>query len=159
LFCSTAERTKEKPMTLDELDQKLPNGFHDAQIFSIEIDYAAGAAKFSLGLLVGWPEDPEPERERYQKAELFLTGQCFCSIDPPFPTYSFIPDGRPIYVSGDPAQPDHLPALRELSAKFPPGTWCYRFFVHDWNGFIQIAARDARVTWVGEVPKHARELA
>jgi len=58
-------------------------------------------------------------------------------------------------VSGDPANADTLPSLPDLSAKFPDGTWCYRFFVHDWNAFIYIAARDAQVTWVGEKPKHA----
>jgi len=142
-------------MTLDELDHKLPNGFHDAEIFSLELDYPAGIAKFRLSLLVGWPEDPDPERQAYQEATMMVMGLCFCSIDPPYPGYPFHPDGRPICVSGDPAKPDHMPSLPELAAKFPAGTWCYRFFVHDWNAFIHIAARDVELTWVGEKPKHA----
>jgi hypothetical protein len=58
-------------------------------------------------------------------------------------------------VSGDPAKPDNLPSLPDLAAKFPFGTWSYRFFVDDWNAFIHIAGRDTELTWVGEKPKHA----
>jgi len=143
-------------VTLEELDDNLPNGFHDAQILSFELDYEAGIAKFNLNLLVGWPDDPEPERQSYQKATLVVRGLCFCSIDPPDSTYPFLPDGRHIWVSGDPAKPDHLLSLPDLTRKFPAGAWCYRFFVHDWNAFIHIAGCDAEVKWVGEKPKHSR---
>ena len=142
-------------MTLAELNTSLPNGFHDAEIFSFELDYRAGTARFNMSLLVGWPEDPEPDRQAYQEAALKITGLCFCSIEPPYSTYPFLPHGGPIYVSGDPAKPDHLPSLPDLAAKFPAGAWCYRFFVHDWNAFIHIAARDAELTWIGKKPKHA----
>jgi hypothetical protein len=53
-------------VTLAELDDALPNGFHDAKIFSIELDYVGAIAKFHLDLLVGWPDDPEPECQAYQ---------------------------------------------------------------------------------------------
>ena len=142
-------------MTLDELDHTLPNGFHDAEVFSFEIDYVHGIASFHLNLLVGWPDDPKPERDAYQEANLVVSGLCFVSIEPPSSKSPFIPDGNPISVSGDPAKPDNLPSLPDLAAKFPSGAWCYRFFVHDWNAFIHIAAHDATVTWTGEKPKHA----
>ena len=142
-------------VTLEELDHNLPNGFHDAEIFSFELDYAAGTARFRMNLLVGWPDDPEPERQAYQEATLVVNGLCFCSIDPPSSTYPFLPDGKPICVSGDPAKSDHLSSLPDLAAKFPSETWCYRFFVDDWNAFIYIAGREAELTWVGEKPKHA----
>jgi hypothetical protein len=146
----------EEVMTLDELDHTLPNGFHDAKIYSLAIDYAAASVKLRMALLVGWPDDPVEERERYQDAELLVTGLSFCSIDPPSPNYPFVPDGKPIGVGGDLAREDHLPLLPHLSAKFPPGTSCYRFFVHDWNAFIYIAARDAQLSWMGTPPKHAQ---
>lgn len=145
-------------MTLDEWDEKLPNGFHDAKILSVAIDYVAGVATFRLELLVGWPGDPEPERQRYQDAEMIVTGLSFCSIDPSDPRYPFLVDGRPINVGGDPAKSDHLPALSELLTKCPAGTWCYRFFVHDWNSFIHIGALDAQVSWIGPPPKHVADM-
>jgi hypothetical protein len=143
-------------MTLDELDHRLPNGFHDAQIYSLAIDYAAATVQLRIALHVGWPDDPGEERERYPDAEMLVTGLSFCSIEPPSPDYPFPPDGKPISVGGDPEREDYLPLLPHLSAKFRPGTWCYRFFVHDGNAFIPIAAQDAQLSWMGTPPKHAR---
>jgi hypothetical protein len=141
-------------MTLDELDHKLPNGFHDAHVSSISLNYVEGVAQLRLSLLVGWPDDPEPQRNQYQEAILTVTELCFCSIEPPSSKYPVIPNGKPLRVNGDPAKPDHLPSLPKLSVKFPTGTWCYRFFVQDWNAFIHIAARDAQLAWIGTPPQH-----
>lgn len=141
-------------MTLDELDHTLPNGFHDAEIFSLEIDYAARTAQFQMALLIGLSDDPEPERQAYQKATLLISGLCFCSVEPPYTTYPFLRGGS-IWVGGDPAKSDHLPTLSALMEKCPEGTWCYRFFVVDWNAFIHIAAREAELKWIGAKPKHA----
>jgi hypothetical protein len=142
-------------MTLDEPDDSLPNGFHDAEIFSFEVDCARGTANFHLNLLVGWPDDPVSERDAYQEAKLVVRGLCFCSIDAPYATSPFLPDGKPILVSGAKPEADAPPFVPDLVAKFPVGTWCYLFFVHDWNACINIAGRDAEVTWIGEKPKHA----
>ena len=142
-------------MTLEELDETLPNGFHDAEIFSFELDYVEGTATFHLNLLVGWPDDPESERQAYQEATLLVKGLCFCSIDPPDSTYPFMPRGKPILVTGAKAKDDARPFVRDLVAKLPAGSWCYHFFVDDWNTYINIAGRDAAVTWTGEKPKHA----
>jgi len=143
-------------MTLDELDYFLPNGFHDMRINSLELDYSSGTMKLNVGLLVGWPEDSESERDQYQKAIVTIRGLCFCSIDPPYPGYRFFPDGRPIVVGGDPARADHLQSLPDLLPTFPEGVWCYRFFVHEWNAFIHIAAREAEVAWIGPKPQRAK---
>jgi hypothetical protein len=66
VFADTGEQFNilsggENPLTLEELHETLPNGFHDAEIFSFELDYVAAIAKFHLNLLVGWPDDPESE--------------------------------------------------------------------------------------------------
>jgi len=137
-------------MTLDELDRSLLNGFYDAKISSLEIDYVEATVKLNMKFLVGSPDDPGPERDSYQPAIVTVRGLHFCSIDPPDPSYRFIPDGTPITVAGDPAKPDHLPSLPALMAKLPEGVSCYRLFVHDWNSFIHIAARDAALTFIGE---------
>jgi hypothetical protein len=131
-------------MTLDELDHALPNGFHDADILSLELDYVAATAKLHLSLLVGWPEDPDPERQAYQEAMLIIAGLCFCSIEPPSPAYPFLPDGKPINVSGDPAEPADFPSLPELAAKLPVGSWCYRLeLIYSYCG----AGRQAYLDW------------
>jgi hypothetical protein len=146
---------EDNAVTLQELEDNLPNGFHDAKIFSFELNYVEGIAKFHMNLLTGWPDDPEPERQAYQEAFLVVSGLCFCSIDPPSSMYPFLPDGKPILVSGDPAKSDHLPSLADLTSKFPSGAWCHRFFVVDWNAFIHVAGLNAELTWSGEKPKHS----
>lgn len=109
-------------MTLEDLGDKLPNGFHDARIFLLELDYKTGIARFHMSLVVGWPEDPEPERQAYQDATLVVGGLSFCSVDPPCSTERFLPDGEGIWVSGDPAKSDNLPSLPDLAARCPIGT-------------------------------------
>lgn len=121
----------ETPVTLEELEDALPNGFHDAEIFSFELEYVAGTAKFRMNPLVGWPDDPEPERQAYQKATLVVNGLCFCSVDPPYSTYPFLPSGKPILVTGAKPNDDAPPFVRDLVAKLPTGSWCYHFFVDD----------------------------
>ena len=95
-------------------------------------------------------KDPRPQRETYQEATVIVTGLSFCSIDPPDPTYTFTPDRKSIDVSGFPADVNGLPSLPALLSKLPEDTWCYGFFVTDWNRFIHIAGRNAEITLIGE---------
>jgi len=142
-------------MTLDELDRSLLNGFHDAEISSVEIDYGKATAKLHVWFWTGSTDDARADRETYERAVVTVRGLCFFTIDPPDPNYRFLTEGDPIVVSGDPAKPDHLPALLSLMAKLPKDAWCYRLFVTDWNSFIHVAGRDAELTFTGE--KEVRE--
>jgi hypothetical protein len=132
-------------MTFDEWDHELPNGFHDARISNIEIDYVRGLMTLKMGLLT---EVEQGEVDHCAEAVVLVSGLQFCSIGAPFATYPYQKRAA-ITVSGDPAKSDHLPELNGLTATFPKNTTCYRFFVHDWNSFIYIAAVDVQVRWVG----------
>ncbi len=140
-------------MTLVELEDKLPNGFHDAKVHSLELDYEPGTAKFRLSLLIGLPEDPPSTRNAYQRATLHLTGFCFCSIEPPDPNYRFLPEGKPISADGCPEGLEKVSTFHELQKVLPTGAWIYRFFLHDSNSFLHIAARNATLEWEGTPPK------
>jgi hypothetical protein len=136
------------------LNHELPNGFHDAKLSSIELDYVAGIATLHLACWVGSMDAaPGPEREQYREGIVSLSGLCFCSIQPPDPNYPFLPDGKPIDLSGDGANADHLPSLPALSLRLPEGAWCYRFFVVEWNAFIYVAAKHAEISWAGATSK------
>ena len=132
-------------MTFEELDQTLPNGFHDAQIRRVAIDDRAGIVTLDMGLWVG--KLGSPNQEEYQHATVTASGLAFCSIDAPDSTYPYLPDASPVSVSGDTAKLDHLPELAKLQPTFPEGVLCYRFFVNDWNSFIHIAAKDVQIVW------------
>jgi hypothetical protein len=135
-------------MTFERVDAELPNGFHDAKLYGIVIDYVAGSAILRMDFWVGSMEGPN--REEYRPAELRVTGLYFCSMDVPDPTYRYVPHGSPLNVSGDLAKPDTSAAFQELYRTLPPEVSCYRFFVHEWNSFIHIAATDAQVSWIEE---------
>jgi hypothetical protein len=133
-------------MTFEELDNGLPNGFHDAKLSGLRIDYVGGSAVLVLALDFGSPDGSK--QQDYRMGELRVSGLYFCSIDPPDPRYRYVPRGIALDVSGDPAKPDTFPALEALSRTLPPGVSCYRFFVHDWNSFINIAAKDVEIAWI-----------
>lgn len=62
-------------MTLEELADTLPNGFHDAQVSSLSIDYIKREARLLIDLWVSdSPSDSEELREAYRKGELKLSG-------------------------------------------------------------------------------------
>jgi hypothetical protein len=88
-------------MTFEEAEDGLPNGFHDAQIERISLDYLAGTLQIAMRILIGTPG--EPNQDEYGPAELRVSGLYFCSIEPPYPTYPFKPNGEPFGVSGDAA--------------------------------------------------------
>jgi hypothetical protein len=139
-------------MTLEELDDRLPNGFHDAKLVSLSLDYVTRSATLHIGLHVGTPDSLDPEE--YKIAILRVTGLCFCTVELPCPGEPFLPDGSPVNVSGYPEDPksfekvnESLTKINGLLAKCPPGAWCYRFFSHDWNSFIHIAGTSVELLW------------
>ncbi len=133
-------------MRFEELDNKLPNGFHDAKLHDLKIDYLRGTVVLRMALDFGNPNGPK--QTDYRIGELRVSGLSFCSIDAPDPGYNYLPHGSALNISGDMAKVDTFPELEELSGTLPPGVSCYRFFVNEWNSFIYIAAKDAQIFWI-----------
>jgi hypothetical protein len=132
-------------MTFDELDQRFPNGFDDAEITGIVIDYRGRTATFQLNLR-GNPPD-SPERDVYAHAVLKTRGIYYVSIEPPDRDHLFYAQHGKITVDGLPEDPQHFAPFGHLKPTLPAGAFCCRFFVHDWNSFIHIAAADAEFSW------------
>ena len=59
-------------MTFEDLDNQLPNGFHDAALQSLKIDYVRGSAVLRMALDFGSPESPE--RKDCRIGELRVSG-------------------------------------------------------------------------------------
>jgi len=135
-------------MTFEDLEKELPNGFHDAELRDMLIDYVVGSMTLRMNFWVGNMQGPN--RDEYRSGELRITGLYFCAIDPPDPNYRYVPRGSTLNVSGDPAKPDTFPALERLSPTLTPEVSCYRFFVQEWNSFINIAARNVDLSWIEE---------
>jgi hypothetical protein len=137
-------------LTFEELDDRLPNGFHDARIEKLDLDYVRRSARIVIQLCTGTPESNDPElRDSRRTATLKLTGLAYFAIEPPDSTSSFMRGERGIDASGYPEDPANFP-VAPLQAVMPKNINCYRFFVHDWNSFIHIAAELVRFSWTDE---------
>jgi hypothetical protein len=135
-------------MTFEELDKELPNGFHDAKLHDLRIDYVGGSAILRMGLDFGsYDRSNSPD---YRIGELRVSGLHFCSIDPPSDDHPYVPHGFALNVAGYPTTLDTFPALEGLSRTFPDGVMCFQFYVHEWNSFINIAAKDVQISWTDE---------
>jgi hypothetical protein len=131
--------------TIREIDEALPNGFHDAERRTCTIDYVAQTVAFELDIWTGnLSSDNVQVREHYRRARLVVTGLAFCHIEMPDPAYPF-QDAAPLRV--DLSDPDPLhPVLRKL----PEGAFAGRFYVSNWNAFIHVAGRDADLSWLND---------
>jgi len=68
-------------MKLEELDETLPNGLHDARIKSLTHDYEKATVKLEVEILVGLPDNSPQNRSRYRDAEIVFSRVIFCTID------------------------------------------------------------------------------
>ncbi|WP_058186198.1 hypothetical protein [Terracidiphilus gabretensis] len=131
-------------MTFEELDCKFPNGFTDAEINACAINYEKRTAVIHINLR-GNPPDSLLHDE-YRKAAITLSGMFYFAIDPPDADHLFYPQ-RPIQVDGHSENALEFPSFAYLKPKLPENAFCCRFYVHDWNSFIHIAAKDADFSW------------
>jgi hypothetical protein len=129
--------------TIADIEASLPNGFHDAEILGLDIDYEKMEARLSLHVWVG--DLDSTEVETYRDAKLAVCGLQFLSIEPPCQGYPFDRPG-PIVV-------DARSMTNDRPSSLPPAAgdeFLHEFYVNNWNAFIRIAARSASWQWSGE---------
>jgi hypothetical protein len=113
------------------------------------MDFARQKAEFVLDVCIGDPDAPPgPARERRRPGRLELTGVQYLFVDRPDPRYQYH-FHAPVDIDPCEADPDVL-------AKYPArdGVFAARFFVSDWNGFINFAAKDAGLRWLDPTHEH-----
>ncbi len=108
--------------TLQDIENGLPNGFHDALIHSCTLDFVTRTASFKLDISTGDPESADVgECDRYDSATLTLEHLAFCEVQPPHPTYPF---EEPIPLQVDLSEPD---AGHPVIQSLPSSTFAGRF--------------------------------
>ncbi|MCM3900340.1 MAG: hypothetical protein ND866_01395 [Pyrinomonadaceae bacterium] len=134
-------------MTLEELADTLPDGFHDAQISSVSIDYIKREAKLIIDLSVGDPSSEKEElRDAYREGELKLSGLLYWVIEPPDANYPYR-ESKQLWVdAGALGSASFKPSVK-LPEPLPAGAFASWIFVQDWNSFMFIAAMDASLVW------------
>lgn len=136
-------------MTFEELDETYPNGFVDAEITSLAIDYRSRSATIQLNMRGNLPHSPNSQE--YAPAVLSLKGFCYVSIEPPDADHVFGLNRSAIQIDGLPEDPRQFPLIDRVKSELPAGGFSCRFFVHDWNSFIHIAAKGAQFSWLKDV--------
>jgi hypothetical protein len=131
-------------MTFEELDQRFPNGFDDAEILGLTVDYQSRTATLQISLRGNLPNSPY--RDQYRQAKLTARDFYYLSIEPPDSDH-LRPQGPQITVDGLPEDPANFPLFEHLKLTLPAGAFCCRFYVHDWNSFIHLAAKNAEFIW------------
>jgi hypothetical protein len=133
--------------TLREIEDQLPNGFHDAELETIAPDLAANSVSLQLRIWIGdLYAATEEEREAYRKATLRLNDLVYFVIDPPGPNGKWDRDDGVCLDAGD-ATEDASPTAPRPLAPLLSGAFAHWFFVSDWNSFIHVAARGASLEW------------
>ena len=131
-------------MTIEQIEESLPNGLHDANIRECMMDYEHSRVMLEVNVLVGLPDEPYPECERYRPGVLVLDGVLYYSVEFPLPGSSFRYPG-PVGFSCERTPAGQVPA--DLWKALPAQCQCYSLFVRDWLSTIYIAATDVSFSW------------
>jgi hypothetical protein len=131
-------------MIFEELDQRFPNGFVDAHITSISVDYQKHTA--TLHLIMRGNAADSPDFDVYAPAVLTARKIYYVAIEPPDSAHLLGPEREKITVDGL-SEDMNDPHFGQFKSKLPVGVFCCRFFVHDWNSFIHIGAAEAEFSW------------
>ncbi|MGB7549155.1 MAG: hypothetical protein WBM14_15555 [Terracidiphilus sp.] len=138
-------------MTLEDLEQTLPNGLHDAQIKARMHDYEHAIVKLDVRIVVGLPEQDIAYRLRYRSGEIQFHKVLFCSVEAP-ENERILGHPGSIWFVFDRTEPGVLP--EKIAQSLPPETLCYSLYILEWESQIHIAAGDVSFSWSdpGEAP-------
>jgi hypothetical protein len=131
--------------TLPELVRSLPNGLHDAELRSYEMDVSHSRLVMRLDV---WVDDVDhrPGCERYRAAKLILNGIRYFGIDPPGPGAGWLEHASiRTDVGFDPP-----PKATSCPPEPPPGSFRAWFWLDEINSFMHVVAETATLEWLGE---------
>jgi len=142
-------------MTLEELADTLPNGFHDSALQRLSVDYVRRAAHLEMSIKVGDSDGLAEQRDDIRDARVEVSGLLFLVVDPPSTArgYDFKSPGELWVVDGYETRsiPEFTKLITpDLLGSLPPEAFVHSFFISEWNSYIHIAARDCAMKWIGE---------
>jgi hypothetical protein len=131
-------------MTLEELDETLPNGLHDARIKALTHDYAEATVKLAVEIQSGLPDDSASEQWRTCLGEILFHGVQFCVVGAPENEQGI---GRPgsLWFTFDRIEPGLLPD--NIQRSIPLKALCYTLYILEWESQIHIAANSVSFAW------------
>jgi hypothetical protein len=128
---------------ISEIENSLPNGFHDADLYEFHVDFVRRVADFTFGIDVS---DSEKQNNIiYRRGRLILSDLFFCSLEPPR-SFSEIKSGEGLSCDAGVLEGDRLSKVH--SGEMPKDTFAYWFFLNETNSFIYVAAKKASFEWL-----------
>ncbi len=135
-------------MEIREIEKIIPNGFHDALLESISVDYLKKNAVFNLQLCIGDPYSEDMKKhDAYRRGCLRLHGLLYCAIEPPDSAYPYC-ETKTLRIDAGSLGTPGIPVKLRLPEPLPEGAFAHWFFVQEWNSFIYVAATDAQFIWI-----------
>lgn len=132
----------QKKMSLKELEGSLPNGFHDARIKKINLNYEKRIIVLEIAVDISNPDTDLPE---YRVGKIVISNFLFCVIEQPDNKYITLAN-EGLWISGsDQISPEDLPM--KITAQLPEGSFVHRFFINNWNAFLYLVAMDSQLEW------------
>jgi hypothetical protein len=135
-------------MTIDEITNTLPNGFHDSEILSINIDYQRAEATFLIDVDLCSPD--EEVEVAVRQGEMKIEGLLYIGIEPPAPrafSKEYVFDPHKLWISADSSNFSVLKQHPELPEPLPDGGFRHWFFDSNNNSFIYVAGMTASFRW------------
>jgi hypothetical protein len=131
-------------MTLDELEDTLPWGLHDAYVERMTIDWTRAQLTLDVRVMIG--EHQETDR----RARIVVSGLDYFAMEPPR-TQTRPREGEGIWVLAQPVSTDgdgHPPLA--------DGCFRHRFYVNEFNSRFDVVGRTAALEWLESEPQPAR---
>ena len=126
-------------MTLSELADTLPNGFHDSQLASVCVSFLEGTATLDLAIDVS----SEEEDGYFEDAEIRLTGLLAIVLDPPF---SLEKCQGFIWIDACDTNEERYPGFSLIPQDIQPKFLSIYLGDHC-NTFMHLAADSAEIEW------------
>jgi hypothetical protein len=126
-------------MTLEDIAASLPNGFHDALLRTLTVDYVSRRATLNLRVWVGDVDARrEADREAYRAVTLTISGLLWWIVESPQNVTGAT--GEELWIDAGPlsslqTKPD-VPSVSD-------DAFAWWIFVRQWNAFMYIAGSDA----------------
>ena len=132
-------------MDLLTIEELLPNGFHDAYLSELTLDFIGREANILLDVLMA--NDNQPVGERYKKCRLTLH-DCAVVLLEPAVAYREIKAPEGLEVDRTEFGEEDQKRIIEAGYRVPKENFWLALFVYEWNSRIVINARDGKLQFL-----------
>jgi hypothetical protein len=129
-------------MTIDDISKTLPNGFHDADLLGVEIDFehATAAMDFAVDTSNSDMESAVVPR----RGRLSLKGLHYFVVEPPNEQFAY--DQQAQNIGSDSSDFTELSGPQKFPV-LPDGIFAHWFYSSTDNNFLFVAAANAEFEW------------